>query len=111
MSTVESALVFSLAIWYARVYMFLPLLLFLLLLLPFLLPSTPFPPPSLPPPLLLLLLPWQKPVWCLCFFGKNLLVSGSGDSSLKVIINKGEMVSGKKGEGGKKREEEGNGES
>ena len=28
----------------------------------------------------------QKAVWCLCFYGKNLLISGSGDQCIKVCI-------------------------
>ena len=27
----------------------------------------------------------QKAVWCLCFYGKNLLISGSGDQRIKVM--------------------------
>ena len=27
----------------------------------------------------------QKAVWCLCFYGKNLLISGSGDQCIKVM--------------------------
>ena len=29
----------------------------------------------------------QKAVWCLCFYGKNLLISGSGDQCIKVMHN------------------------